>query len=172
MQRDKTIKIQKRGIPSQEEQDAVAMYVLKRPLIRPNTSYTKAAFCILLFVSANVLLTILLCMLIKWCGISSLFPGFIQNIYTKKPILFVFLIGLIQFVIGSVIALKPAVIGAIKLYQRYAPEEVRRRCLFKPTCSEYAILAVQKYGVIKGLLKTHDRLFNRCKGRIYMVDEP
>ena len=31
-------------------------------------------------------------------------------------------------------------------------------CRFVPTCSEYALLAIEKYGVLKGLLLTGKRL--------------
>ncbi|MBL7054058.1 membrane protein insertion efficiency factor YidD [Patescibacteria group bacterium] len=34
-------------------------------------------------------------------------------------------------------------------------------CKFQPTCSEYAYLAVKKYGVIRGGLKAAGRIF-RC----------
>jgi uncharacterized protein len=34
-------------------------------------------------------------------------------------------------------------------------------CRFKPTCSEYAITAIQKYGIIKGGLKAIWRIL-RC----------
>lgn len=34
-------------------------------------------------------------------------------------------------------------------------------CRFQPTCSRYAELAVQKYGVVHGLAKTSARLL-RC----------
>ena len=40
-------------MPSQEEQDAVVWYVLKRPLSRPNTSYKKAAIYVALFLLFN-----------------------------------------------------------------------------------------------------------------------
>jgi len=63
-------------------------------------------------------------------------------------------------------------IGAIRLYQRYAPEEVRRRCLFMPTCSEYAILSLKKHGVLIGMRMTVDRLWHRCRGDIYRMDYP
>ena len=35
------------------------------------------------------------------------------------------------------------------------------RCRFTPTCSEYMLLSVQKYGVCKGVLKGINRLL-RC----------
>ncbi|NWJ40693.1 MAG: membrane protein insertion efficiency factor YidD [Geothrix sp.] len=68
--------------------------------------------------------------------------------------------------------MRKALIGIIRLYQRYAPEDVRRRCLFMPTCSEYAILVLQKHGVIIGLLMIFDRLWYRCRGTIYRIDYP
>ena len=79
---------------------------------------------------------------------------------------------LFVFIITGACCLKPAVIGCVRLYQHYAPEGMRRRCLLKPTCSEYAILAVKKYGAIIGIYKTCVRLFVKCKGEIYHIDEP
>lgn len=161
-----------REMPSPEEQEAVVWYVLKRPLVRPNTSYKKAVLCVSLFLVANCGATILLYYLIRWLGISSFLPQFIDRFYTEHHTAFVVLLTLLQFFIGGVIALKPALIGAIRLYQRYAPERIRRKCLFKPTCSEYAILAIEKYGVIRGLYKSYIRLFMKCRGRTYRIDEP
>jgi uncharacterized protein len=37
------------------------------------------------------------------------------------------------------------------------------RCRFRPTCSEYSIEAVQRFGIIKGLRLTANRLW-RCRG--------
>lgn len=140
----------KREMPSLEEQEAVAWYVLERPLVRPNTSYRKAAFYVSLFLAVNSGITILLYYLLRWLGVSSFLPQVIWAFYTEHHIAFVILLTLLQFLVGGIIVLKPMMIGAIRLYQRYAPESVRRRCLFKPTCSEYAILAIKKYGVIRG----------------------
>jgi len=162
----------KREMPSQEEQDAVVWYVLKRPLVRPNTSYKKAALCLSLFLSANVVMIILLYCLFRWLGIFSFLPDTIYRFYTVHHTAFIVLLVLLQFTVSGLVALKPAIIGAIRLYQRYATEDIRRRCLFKPTCSEYAILAIQKYGVIRGMMKAYIRLLKKCKGRIYSIDEP
>ncbi len=49
----------------------------------------------------------------------------------------------------------------VHIYQRYAPEEMRLRCLYTPSCSEYMILAIQKYGCIRGIIKGIKRL-RRC----------
>lgn len=162
----------KREMSSQEEQDEVAWYVLERPLVRPNTSYKKAAFCILLFLLANLGITILLYYLIRWLDISSLLPQAIGTFYLENHTTFVISLTLLQFFIGGVIVLKSAIIGAVRLYQRYAPERIRRKCLFKPTCSEYTILAIEKYGVIRGVYKSCIRVFKKCRGRTYRIDEP
>jgi uncharacterized protein len=61
-----------------------------------------------------------------------------------------------------------SVIGLITLYQR---SHLRRRwhragprCRFIPSCSEYSIRALRKYGAIKGIALTVDRL-RRCDPR-------
>lgn len=53
-------------------------------------------------------------------------------------------------------------IKVIKLYQRLAPQKIRDACRFEPTCSNYAILALQKYGFLKGWKMALNRL-RRCK---------
>lgn len=50
----------------------------------------------------------------------------------------------------------------IKSYRLVAPQRVRQSCRFEPSCSEYAILALQKYGFIKGWKLTFSRLKRCC----------
>ena len=73
----------KREMPSLEEQEAVAWYVLERPLVRPNTSYRKAAFYVSLFLAVNSGITILLYYLLRWLGVSSFLPQVIWAFYTE-----------------------------------------------------------------------------------------
>ena len=57
------------------------------------------------------------------------------------------------------------IIFCIRLYQRaFSPILTRRgvKCRFHPTCSEYAIQAIQKYGARRGLAKSLGRL-RRCR---------
>ncbi|WP_422446249.1 membrane protein insertion efficiency factor YidD [Thermoanaerobacterium sp. DL9XJH110] len=54
-----------------------------------------------------------------------------------------------------------AVIAAIKLYRRYISPLKPRTCRFYPSCSDYAIRAIEKYGLIKGGLKALWRIL-RC----------
>ncbi len=42
------------------------------------------------------------------------------------------------------------VMGAIRLYQRLISPGLGGNCRYRPTCSEYAATAVDRYGVIKG----------------------
>lgn len=53
-------------------------------------------------------------------------------------------------------------IGLVRIYQRVAPKVIRGKCRFEPCCSDYMILAIQKYGVRKGIKKGINRVM-RCK---------
>ncbi len=54
------------------------------------------------------------------------------------------------------------VIGLIKVYRRFVSPMLPPSCRFTPSCSEYTIEAVQKYGVLKGGMKGGWRLL-RCQ---------
>jgi len=56
---------------------------------------------------------------------------------------------------------KRTLIWFVHLYQNLAPDHVRLKCVFTPSCSEYMIMAVNKYGVIRGAFKGICRLL-RC----------
>jgi len=49
-------------------------------------------------------------------------------------------------------------IKVIKLYQKYISILFGRRCRFYPTCSQYAIEALDKYGLVGGFFKAMKRL--------------
>lgn len=49
----------------------------------------------------------------------------------------------------------------IRIYQSRAKSETRLRCCFVPSCSEYAILCIKRYGTIIGGVKAVKRL-QRC----------
>ena len=59
------------------------------------------------------------------------------------------------------LTLKYILIWFIRVYQRYAKSETRLRCCYTPSCSEYAILALKKYGLVIGSIKAFKRLL-RC----------
>lgn len=60
---------------------------------------------------------------------------------------------------------------AIRLYQRYAPKHVRMRCAMTPSCSEYAVLAIRRHGLFRGIYMTYCRLRHRCDGTS-IIDYP
>ena len=70
-----------------------------------------------------------------------------------------------------ILLLKPFTIGAILLYKATAPKKMRDRCRFEPTCSTYMIMAINKYGLIKGVIKGVKRI-TRCKPPNGGVDYP
>ena len=146
-------------MPSQEEQIIAEEYVLERPLDRPDTDIKKAVKSVVVYLLSSLAMGFSMLYLFSWLGIFALFSDCICDFREQHSIWFSILFILLVYFIVGLFCLKKAVIGCIKLYQHYAPEQIRRRCLFKPTCSEYAILAIQKYGLIIGLIKSYIRLF-------------
>jgi hypothetical protein len=43
-----------------------------------------------------------------------------------------------------------AIIRIIKVYQKFSPYKGKKCCRYIPTCSQYALEAVEKYGAFKG----------------------
>ena len=160
------------GMPTQWEQDVAETYVNEHLLNRPKTNIKVAILFSLMFLVFTGFATWFIYFSLYRVGIPSLVFLSMYNYTINCPILTMVIIFAAIFFFAVFICSKIIVIGVIRIYQHYAPEEIRRRCLFKPTCSEYAILAVQKYGVVIGLYKSFDRLTNRCKGNIYQIDCP
>lgn len=50
------------------------------------------------------------------------------------------------------------ILGVISVYQRFISPLKPRTCRFYPTCSEYAVLAIKKYGILKGMGKSIIRI--------------
>ncbi len=58
--------------------------------------------------------------------------------------------------VGRVVAIAP-----IRFYQRFISPAFPRRCKYHPTCSAYAVQAIQRYGILKGTALAAWRLM-RC----------
>ncbi len=159
-------------MPSQEEQSIAEEYVLRRPLTRPDTDVKKAIKYGVIYIFATLLVGVTFLLMFNWLGVFSYFPPKTVQFKNEHPFWFHFLYFIVVFVITALCCSKIFVIGCIRLYQHYAPEDVRRRCLFKPTCSEYSIMAIKKYGLIIGLIKAYIRIFKKCKGNIYRIEYP
>lgn len=57
--------------------------------------------------------------------------------------------------------LRRVVVAPIRLYQRFISPALPRRCKYEPTCSRYAIQAIGRYGILRGLVLAGWRLL-RC----------
>jgi putative membrane protein insertion efficiency factor len=57
--------------------------------------------------------------------------------------------------------MKEILIFLIKLYRKYISPLKRTKCPYIPTCSEYGLEAIEKYGAIKGGLLAAWRIL-RC----------
>ena len=105
----------------------------RHQLVRPEISW--------LIVALNVFAPIAICFALFWWDIR---------------------IALICMSAYFLVRLRGILIFFIRVYQRYAPEDMRVACTFEPSCSEYMRLALLKYGVIKGTIKGVNRLM-RCQ---------
>jgi putative component of membrane protein insertase Oxa1/YidC/SpoIIIJ protein YidD len=137
------------------EQDAARDYSLNHPLARPATNVVAALKCLVLLEMLVIVMALALGFLLGRLGIS--FPFYTLHSSAGVIILCTHL--------------KRICILLIELYQHYATEPMRRRCTLMPSCSEYALLAIEKYNVVKALYKTYVRLTRRCKGG-YLIDYP
>ncbi|WP_308602186.1 membrane protein insertion efficiency factor YidD [uncultured Fibrobacter sp.] len=158
-----------RKVERTEEEIEAEDYVLNKVLVRPSINVFFILKYLFMFLFAVFGLTCFLFLLSKrFLGdVMNSFLGELEN----RPENVFFFFCVISFFIMFSCFLKLFLIGIIHLYQRFSPEEKRRSCLFKPTCSEYAILALNKYGVIRGIPRILDR-FRRCHGSKYHIDYP
>ncbi|ANK59865.1 membrane protein insertion efficiency factor YidD [Loigolactobacillus backii] len=58
--------------------------------------------------------------------------------------------------------MKQLLVRLIRIYQRYLSPALPKSCRYYPTCSHYAIEAIEQYGVFKGSLMAISRLL-RCQ---------
>ena len=122
-------------------------------LYRPEIHFGKA---VIITIS-----TIFLTLLISWLITLVLIHRGIYNVEQNGQLaIFISIYWKIQLLV-LLLTLKYIFIWFIRIYQRYAKPETRLRCCYTPSCSEYAILALKKYGLIFGSIKAVKRLL-RC----------
>lgn len=141
--------IDKEGKSFYEIQNEVDEYVMQRPLHRPRINLTLA---IIIFITD---------VCISWA--IGFLIGIVLSLPRYIPLFFAFVFLHTLRLLGIVF---------VKCYQHHASEERRRRCLCKPTCSEYAILCFKKYIFIYAIIKIRKRLLFTCKGEDYKIDPP
>lgn len=122
-------------------------------LVRPRISYARLLLC----VSSTLLLIGGLVWTILWGAAKCEWYHSIEMTYNKQFIL----LYMVLLLVTLFIFMKRIIIFFIRLYQRYVPYDIRCNCLFVPNCSEYMVLAIEKYGACKGVRKGINRLL-RC----------
>lgn len=124
------------------------VFVPHNPLNRPKMHYTKPVIALIVY----MVQLFLLCLIPygEW--------------WIRVIVLAVYTVAYMSFIA------KRAVIWMVHLYQNLASDETRLKCVFEPSCSEYMILAVKKYGVVRGVFKGIKRL-RRC-GHEHGIDYP
>lgn len=95
---------------------------------------------------------------------------YITNIFTHFIPLKLIYITLIAFAIMYPF-MRMLAMGCILMYKAFAPLDVRKKCRFTPTCSTYALMAIQKYGIIIGVTMGVKRV-RRCKPPNGGIDYP
>jgi putative membrane protein insertion efficiency factor len=58
--------------------------------------------------------------------------------------------------------LKEFLIFLLKIYQAHFSFLFRGACIFTPSCSQYSIEAIEKYGLFKGIMLSVKRFF-KCR---------
>lgn len=137
------------------ESDLVWHYCNKRPLHRPRTNVWHMAIFLSAIICLTFAINLILSLIIKHISGEPQFPT--DCFYTAIILLVLFY--------------RKFCIICIELYQHYAPEHIRRKCVCMPTCSEYAILCLKKYNAIKAFRKIYNRLKHECIGH-YHIDNP
>lgn len=140
----------------QYEQELIREYCISREIIRPKANILTALRYLLILEILIVALSLGLDYLLVLFNISLSF----STLYFFSSI----------FVV--LVSLKRTMILSIELYQHYASEQTRRKCTLKPSCSDYSITALKKYGLIIGSYKSYIRVFKKCKGNVYEIDYP
>jgi putative membrane protein insertion efficiency factor len=127
---------------------------LEHLVVRPKINYAAAAISASVWMTAGVSIGVFVSSGIERMTSSTGadHPGFgSQLLAGSLGVLTIFLLRL-----------SPVMIFCLRLYQRYADAEVRLRCRQTPTCSNYAVMAISKYGALKGAWKAVGRL-RRCR---------
>ena len=124
----------------------------QRELIRPKVPWVRIALFIILVTAG------------AWCSYLLLtaasIPGKIAALICSAAVLVVIFLFL-----------KRILITLVQVYQCFAPDAIRKKCRFEPSCSQYMILSLQKYSLWKGVWKGIHRLW-RCHKQDGGFDDP
>ena len=58
-------------------------------------------------------------------------------------------------------AVRSLAVAPVRFYQRFVSPAIPRRCKYHPSCSQYSVTAIRRYGILRGLVLSAWRLL-RC----------
>ena len=71
-------------------------------------------------------------------------------------------------------AARAVAVAPVRFYQRFVSPAIPQRCKYHPSCSQYAVTAIRRYGILRGLVLAGWRLL-RCNpwshGGVDFVDD-
>lgn len=71
-------------------------------------------------------------------------------------------------------AARTLAVAPVRFYQRFVSPAIPQRCKYHPSCSQYAVTAIRRYGILRGLVLSGWRLL-RCNpwshGGVDFVDD-
>jgi uncharacterized protein len=71
-------------------------------------------------------------------------------------------------------AARSLAVAPVHFYQRFVSPAIPQRCKYHPSCSQYAVTAIRRYGILRGLVLSGWRLL-RCNpwshGGVDFVDD-
>jgi putative component of membrane protein insertase Oxa1/YidC/SpoIIIJ protein YidD len=143
-------------------------------IVRPIIKWKKVGSQLCVIITFDVALSIIALRVINLLGVEIQVEKYLAII---RWIMFLPIFGVRAEVfativfISMIVHLKRIMIFCVLLYQRFAPEPMRASCLYTPSCSEYMILAIKKYGCIRGFVKGVNRL-RRCHTPNGGIDYP
>lgn len=126
------------------------LYAPEKKLYRPEIHFGKATAVIVLVITFVFAVSFFL---VKIPFVQSILK--LDDAAKFKDVFFVFRRLLI---IVLILTMRFILIWLVRIYQHYAKSEVRLRCRFTPSCSEYTILVLKRYGAIIGSLMAVRRL--------------
>ena len=122
--------------------DPTSLYY-KRKLERPKIPVIKALLCLFVALALSTGL------------------GFLLHLWLDSTLVSI-LASLFWLLLLALVHAKRIAIFSVRVYQRLAPEKVRKRCRYEPSCSHYMIASLEKYGFFKGFAKGITR-WRSCK---------
>ncbi|MDR2753179.1 MAG: membrane protein insertion efficiency factor YidD [Oscillospiraceae bacterium] len=124
---------------------------LIRPVIKIKTVIISVFVCLVITGLISFALSCIVCAVLKSKQVTTV---------DVHSVLFICL--LTCYILLFLLSLRRIMIFFVMLYQAKASDQTRLRCVFVPSCSEYMILSLKKYGAIVGLIKGIGRL-HRCR---------